>query len=131
MLDAMDWLRLSKELLPLFKGRTDLRVQRVGPTVPTPGEPFCALVRKDGARFTLEAAEGDTGGVPIVLLYAYPTMRRVRLVRYEKVSPSSPIETGWEIHSSDGVPFGYDLTSVTAPDLLDRLASVATPGRAA
>ena len=76
---------------------------------PNPGDPILEISGA-GVRYYLEPAEFAGQQLPpIVWLYAYPTLSRVRLVA----------EGGdWEISSSDGVPFHRKLDKSTFEGLL-------------
>ncbi len=84
---------------------------------PVPGE---ALVEIDTGRSRLYAEPAEFNGqeLPaIVWLYAFPTMRRVRLV--------GNVDGPWQIESSDGVPFHNDLSPATFNQLVEDLNVVA------
>lgn len=72
-------------------------------------------------RFMLEPAEFAEDQLPTTaFLYAYPTMRRIRLV-----GPDS--QGKWEIQSADGIPMGYQWTGGQFYQILTYLTHESLP----
>jgi hypothetical protein len=81
---------------------------------PLPGEALLVMTRPSGERYMLEPAEfAGRKMPPVVWLYSYPTMRRVRLLRSD--------EGAWQVQSSDGVPFHQVLTEQSFAQLIEDL----------
>ena len=81
---------------------------------PVPGEALVEIQGTSG-RFYLEPAEFTARDLPtVVWLYAYPTMRRVRL--------ASSGGAEWQIQSSDGIPFHKELSEATFAELIHDLS---------
>jgi hypothetical protein len=65
-----------------------------------PDHELLVATMPNGLRVTLEPARFAIGHIPTAIdLYAYPTLRRVRLV--------GPIGEAWEVQTSQGVPMNY------------------------
>jgi hypothetical protein len=112
------WQQTVKQLVEVVRAWADQLGFVSSVHDPIPGEPVLDLDRGTD-RFHLEPAEFSGENLPaIVWLYAFPTMKRVRLVSAE--------QNAWEIQSSDGVPFHKSLDKNAFQQILaDLSASVA------
>jgi hypothetical protein len=72
----------------------------VSPLDPAPDQMLLETRLPTGTKIVLEPARFAAHHLPTVVnLYAYPTLRRVRLV--------GPTANAWEVQSSQGVPMNY------------------------
>jgi hypothetical protein len=108
------WHDELNQLAALVGAWAQMSAMEVEPHEPVPGESLLDISGAFG-RFYLEPAEFAGDELPAtVWLYAYPTMRRVRLV--------GPENDRWQIQSSDGVPFHRELSQLQFETLLRDLS---------
>ena len=92
----------------------------VSPTDPAPDEMLLETKLPVGSKIVLEPARFAAGHLPTVVnLYAYPTLRRVRLV--------GPTGSAWEVQSSQGVSMNYAWNKQDFLRLLTALADESVP----
>lgn len=75
------------------------------------------ITTSQGERIHLEPLGHRTDGRMLVEMYAWPTLRRVRL----QITPSKPV---WEIVTDSGVPFHRDLDALNFVQLVHDLSDL-------
>lgn len=103
----MEWKQAISALVKEVEGWVQETARNGGmvitesPREPSPDEPVLQVEwSKTGTRLILEPAHFAANRLPTVVdLYAYPTLRRVRLF--------GPTGDAWEVQSSQGVPLNY------------------------
>lgn len=95
----------------------------VSPVDPAPDQMLLETRLPTGTKIVLEPAKFASDRVPTVVnLYAYPTLRRVRLV--------GPVADSWEVQTSQGVPMNYGWNKDDFLRLLTALADESIPNSA-
>jgi|GEM_PF-1973284 len=114
---------LANQIVAWTEGRNAIpgvQVEHEQELVPVADEPLLQIDVAGRALLRLEPAGYAIDQVPTVVhLYAYPTMRRVRLV--------GPYEDGWKIQSREGIDMGYDWSAESFHRILDALSNESFP----